>query len=1546
MTHSNIESILKQPNEISWLLNSAKDLLNNQCTTIKEKKISTILNSVCLRCSPRMLYYALVRGSSSASTSSSTCIPSTPDITSLLPKSGPKTSRITPCVNVLFRVAQKLLFKNIQDIVTNPIELFKETSDSTLVDSVQAYLTGLSSALLEFLRVLPHLPSVDLVPIERETDALSFLLVLIEFFFFSMGYPYTQVTSVCSGCGGGTVAGSDSITQPQTIDKDTNYIPKRHFMISVTLIQNTLRLLNYVLQTASNRSAKGVDLFGGDGKKILSIFLVFVWMIDKSACLSEYTTFWSKSTNEHMMQAVHKILTDCTQRTTAVTSLTELSTTILLNNLLIPIYPPTMGIWWPDPLCASTLSQFCATSVACASFAALNSTSSSNSTTTHQTRSGNINLQGGLIQPCQLIGKCRLIRSNLDLPTGSDTVNQLNICTLGISRLLHTLDVSSSHGYSSMNTSFHESDHVKRSDFLNSFVNMDLDHLTLNITHLSAMGWLDRREFERIWTTYLELLSSASDTNQNIYSVSLESNNAQLTSSEELIECNQSIVIGLRGLTRLLMDTSLKPQPGDTLYSRMHHHSRLGIPHFSHTKLGRKLISMLSFIEQERNYLNKSSEYSMNTYSIHSEYCMNQLNETVDIINLERLTNSFIDGPSQFAVDWSIQRLHMRENLNTKSVWSNNESVHEIDKLQSSIKSSTSRQSLITNLPVSKINPRAPSIVTLQSYEDPLFSCLQSTLPLRSDNEDINSLLWGNSKVVDLFTSNPTTISTSVLNKTPTSKQTTRNNTPSIKGPAFDVWQSILQSAIILSDLFTTQEQFIWLNDHLQDAVKQLPIWNEFQSPIHSWLALGIAKCTAVLELINSSPNNIHVLQSNSLEPAVKQSMNAINSSLLTVQNAGLHSSMYLLHTALLIRTQPYQQQLQQHSPPTGSILLNELYINLCNYLEKKINTIFSNSITTASNLLSTEPSTNNELSLSLTGSSGMKRFMQAVLHPGAASKIMNIPNVERESSMMHISNVDLTDHIESHQLIVLSTAFFLTEHFSGPPVYPIVTDSGMGITEMLSGLTANLFRLAPSMLGDTPVVNRLKSVGYIQSSSLSTGTTVDLSYPLSVHMAWCQGIERLIQTGRLGKGAISSLQKMCISRIRTCRSAHISFLAIRLLLTCMYANLGRLTHRIQHHRQHQFMSTTQKSDDNFNSRIHETKNDQVTVPSENDSKMPSQSTAKFESKVADSDSLESLPSSILQDFENISALIQESLNCLWERFRGGISLVNSPVQSTHGLQIPWTMSAWTSVIEARLIARLLPLISTDIAQTIVSLLGKPDTMNKQFNDSSSIIGCDTLTNSVLNKPLGEFARADHAFPNLAASNLTELFERFMQNENGQNLIRQWILLSFPTLLSRQPSDLAIWACTVCLLAAATDHKLRAALYLCYAYKLPNSESTNSWHTTINNSPVNASLFNSTTNLCLIDLLCLAAYHFVTDGLLKPLPVSESKSTVFNQRQAERNHFLLMIKDHCDTINNSIDDNHNIRRNSYLIEEECKTNYSLFYQLYTIVRQQVEIDTL
>lgn len=99
-------------------------------------------------------------------------------------------------------------------------------------------------------------------------------------------------------------------------------------------------------------------------------------------------------------------------------------------------------------------------------------------------------------------------------------------------------------------------------------------------------------------------------------------------------------------------------------------------------RLGRKLISLLTMIEREQDYINNSNEYSL-ICTTHSEY-MNRLNETGDLelINLERLTNWFLDGPSQFAVDRLIRRLRMRENPNP-TVWSSvTDHPSEGEKLQ------------------------------------------------------------------------------------------------------------------------------------------------------------------------------------------------------------------------------------------------------------------------------------------------------------------------------------------------------------------------------------------------------------------------------------------------------------------------------------------------------------------------------------------------------------------------------------------------------------------------------------------------------------------------------------------------------------------------------------------------------------------------------------------------------------------------------------------------------------------------------------------------
>ena len=132
----------------------------------------------------------------------------------------------------------------------------------------------------------------------------------------------------------------------------------------------------------------------------------------------------------------------------------------------------------------------------------------------------------------------------------------------------------------------------------------------------------------------------------------------------------------------------------------------------------------------------------------------------------------------------------------------------------------------------------------------------------------------------------------------------------------------------------------------------------------------------------------------------------------------------------------------------------------------------------------------------------------------------------------------------------------------------------------------------------------------------------------------------------------------------------------------------------------------------------------------------------------------QTLPSILMLDAEAVSALTQEFLSCLWERLRGGLSPIAQHPTST-GVHSPWITSAWTSSLEARLIARLLPIVSMDVTQALSWPLGS--TMVNQPNPASPIMSPDSLSDSVLNKALGEFARSDHAYPDLAALNLAQV---------------------------------------------------------------------------------------------------------------------------------------------------------------------------------------------
>ncbi|KAF6774312.1 hypothetical protein AHF37_05566 [Paragonimus kellicotti] len=241
-------------------------------------------------------------------------------------------------------------------------------------------------------------------------------------------------------------------------------------------------------------------------------------------------------------------------------------------------------------------------------------------------------------------------------------------------------------------------------------------------------------------------------------------------------------------------------------------------------------------------------------------------------------------------------------------------------------------------------------------------------------------------------------------------------------------------------------------------------------------------------------------------------------------------------------------------------------------------------------------------------------------------------------------------------------------------------------------------------------------------------------------------------------------------------------------------------------------------------------------------------------------------------DAEATVGMTQEFLSCLWERLRGGLA----PIQMSPPISFApsWVWTAWTSGMEASVVARLLPAASTDIIQAILGSLISSKCDGIHSRD-------EYVADPVLNKALGEFARLDHAHPQLAAKTLAQLFGLFLDTEGGRALVRQWVLLSLPTLLNRQPRRLAIWAATVCLLASATRPALRAALHLCYSAFSPVDECGFQFPSE-----------SSSTSL-LSDLLCLASLHFIRFGLLRRSPSDGPKA---KRRSEERVTFLNMFK--------------------------------------------------
>ncbi|KAF8567882.1 hypothetical protein P879_07669 [Paragonimus westermani] len=1356
-----------------------------------ESRITSVLEQCCSRCSPYLLYCTLVLG-----LSATTACPSSP--TSTHCKSGtavslpstPESDRsfatipVTGKLGTLFLIGQQLLFERIQRTITESNWVILQTTVPLLRPSIQSHLTGLSTALVYVLQLLPQFPAIDALPMETEMMAFRFLRVLIEF-------------------------------------------------ISVRL-------------------TKGVDMLGDRAENVLPLFVTFLAAVDCQASLSEPLTIW----HTHLSQPMS-------------VQMTPLNNPLLIN-LVSPKHPSLFGTLYPEPVTATLVHRYTSAAIAASATNAL-------SANLENRAAASLLLASDRIGPCQALNKCRLLRTSI---TASGLQGSLTKCLLGCIRLLNVrLTPEDKHTTLSQ---------PQGAEFP-SLIGLEPDRLAAVVSRVGGMGWLDRRQFEHVWMSYLELLAGSNKEEiDSLVSVNdCDDAGPHLmdgapqgldTANLQLIEQNQCIELGLFGLTRLLLDTALRPHPGDPLHSQLLHQPRSATPHFSHTKqvdllCCRRLTSIINFIEYERGRVNQehpidtlltrlppgvapvhTGESETGTMSIGS--CGGLMELAVNAIepNLEKLGDTpGLPSPSQFPVYWLVRRLIPSTNSPQIPEQDVSKRLEDTDKRY---RLSASYSPMLA----SRSWKSGSSGHLITEYEDLLFSCLQSTQLLYQSWSAPPSRPVGNPSEQPALTT-PVTITTNSSGSLPSesglSAAQERRSLPSTERPKrlpLSVSGSVIRSALLLSDLFTAREQFEWLKSYFKETLETLPPLTDFPAPIHAWLTLGLAKCTAVLELACSDPHS-QLLHSANLEPAVQQTRLALDCSMIPIQTAGLHSALWLLHAALLIRTQPHQRQMQQHSPPTGSSLLNELYSQVCAYVERQLLTLFgplpavhpttedannNGSADTGNSTVGTTDSHkfgssgsrwNN--SISGHGTSGLKRLVAGMLGSGAGG---------------------------GKSTSVSQTA---------EPFAPVSGD-----------IRHPRFKLRGYMI--ECYVTRCSHY-----AALGAGTTTNLCCSLAVHTAWCRGIGRLILTGRLGKGATESLQKMCIARLRGCRSPHISLPVMRLLVTCMYANAGRVNAQIQQHRQRVSLSSTRTETDmtlthvpvlNINPKI----NSAPTVDGSTTERMSEVKPTNASDQGLTSDSL---------DAEATVGMTQEFLSCLWERLRGGLA----PIQTSPSINFApsWVWTAWTSGMEASVVARLLPAASTDIIQAILGslILSKCDGIHSRD---------EYVADPVLNKALGEFARLDHAHPQLAAQTLAQLFGLFLDTEGGRALVRQWVLLSLPTLLNRQPRRLAIWAATVCLLASATRPALRVAypfslqldrflvcnrfyilLHLCYSAFSPVDERGFQFPPESSSTPL------------LSDLLCLASLHFIRFGLLRRAPIDGPKA---KRRSEERITFLNMFK--------------------------------------------------
>ncbi|VDK22231.1 unnamed protein product [Taenia asiatica] len=919
---------------------------------------------------------------------------------------------------------------------------------------------------------------------------------------------------------------------------------------------------------------------------------------------------------------------------------------------------------------------------------------------------------------------------------------------------------------------------------------MDRDALAETSSWLLSLGWLDRSMFESTWNALLAVCTPPPpQLPPSSPSSSLEADmeeNPFVNSKEELVEVNHCHVLGLNALTRLLLNAAHRPRPGDPLNSSPLHRPRLSLPpQFMHTRLGGKIGHVLSRLDQEARtwfYDIPSTSAVIGCDAGKLEECQSWLSTNLDLQHPADLDSSANQVPIECLVKWMLHSLSEPVGFEADTIFSCLQSlrlVHHawlrpleerlLNRARGSIDAGNSTS---TSRTFASSSQRKKFVQFFKRGVRPSSSSDSTPHPPLAFSESI--LLTGVLSSEDKAYMDSLTETENVDESLLTVSETVSSSDQLV--PSLSVLTAVVKSAVLCSDLFTTREQFLWLVGCLQAVYQNLPLIEEgFEAPIYVWLTTGLARCTAVLEATmlpatefgatppiaptteaeegaegaaTVAPQQHHsapILLTANLQAAVSVATAAIGSTAaVPLQDAGLRAAMDLLQAALLLRATRHpalQQPALLGNPPTGSALLNSLLIQVCLYLDNRLDNLFESEATLEKRWLTAKDTGFSSLRITGgSGGSGVSKITAGLVRTASASasssrSVNSALNRGADISFKPRPPTEwAAECTTSHQCTVLATAFYIVEQFS-----PLVASESTAISRLISRLINHLVKLASAMLRDTsPDFTPPMRLAEVFKSCFAD-TQATLVCADSVVVAWTRGMQRLLLSGIIRREECEILAKQAAERLSCANSTRLRLLALSLLTTILYVLNA-----------------------DFLSRASPDRSGAGNVNGNADGEIKS----SFDQSSA----------------EVLLSTSTEYLTSLWQCLRGLGGLPNRP---------PF-IGPHTSPLEARCISLTLSSFLEDLSRSLLAAA------------ASSSSSFSTVLGGLVNKTVAEVARADQAYVRLATAVLRAAVVTLCGTQRGAEVAREWVLLALPSILHRTSSRAlrchGYWVAAVCTL--------------------------------------------------------------------------------------------------------------------------------------------------